>query len=87
MTITFGLLFLKHEAGELPGPPIAHVHVKAYSKGGYKRVSGDAICIGAECVSASEMEVEINQLQAELESIRTEARRKYANYAASRRRT
>lgn len=46
---TFGLLFLEHKDGELPGSPLSHVYVKAYSKGGYTGVSKDVILIGADC--------------------------------------
>jgi len=85
MNTTFDLLFLEHKKAELPGPPISHVYVKAYSKGGYTGISKDLILIGADCVSASEIEAGIDRLQAELESIRKEAKKKYAAHKARRR--
>lgn len=81
-TYTFDLLFLEHKKGELPGPPISHVYVKAHSKGGYSGVSKDLIVISADCVNVSEVEAEIDRLQVELEAVRDEARRRYASNKA-----
>jgi hypothetical protein len=81
-THTFDFLFLEQRKGDLPGPPISHVYLKAYSKGGYSGVSKDLILIGADCVSVSEVDAEIDRLQAELEAVRSEARKRYARYKA-----
>ncbi len=81
-TFTFDLLFLEHKKGELPGPPVSHVYVKAHSKGGYSGVSKDLIVISADCVSVSEIEAEIDRLQADLEAIRKDARRRYMRHKA-----
>ena len=83
-TYSFDLLFLEQGTGGLPGPPTSHVYLKAYSKGGYRGVSKDSILIGADCVSVFEMEAEIDRLQVELEAIRKEARKRYAEHRSKK---
>jgi len=80
-TWTLDFLFLTTPEGELPHPPISHLHVKRCSKGEYRGYE-DMILVGARCFSIGEFEAQIDRLRDELEAIRKEARRKYAEYKA-----
>jgi Fe-S-cluster containining protein len=74
MTHSLDLLFLKPLKGQLPGPPLAQIYIKTYTrdKKGY-------ISITPHCVSLREVEGEINRLKEELEIIRKKAKQKFAN--------
>jgi hypothetical protein len=76
------LSFIEVADGELPGPPRAHVYVKAFSPADFKPIEG-APLISAECVSFTEIGYQIDELKRELDTLKAEARRRFA--AADRR--
>jgi|SRR5487761_830741 len=86
-TYSLDLLFLEPPSPEREsesGPPISHVAVKHSTSGGYKGVGTDLPLISHRCLSFAEFGAEIERLQAELESIRESARRRYESYDGKR---
>lgn len=75
-TYTFDLLFLDDRKSKLPHAPIAHICLKTWSTGGYK--DHDPPLLTPDCVTLAELEWQIDRLKEELETIRKEARRKFA---------
>lgn len=76
-TYRLGLSFLEVPEGELPGPPLAHVYVKAFSLAEFESIKG-APLISANCVSFTEIEHQIDELKRELDTLKAEARKKFA---------
>jgi uncharacterized small protein (DUF1192 family) len=73
-----GLSFLEAPEGELPGPPRAYVYVKNSPTADFAPIEGRPI-ISEECVSFTEIEYQIDELKRELDSLKAEARRKFAS--------
>lgn len=86
-TLSLDLLFLEPPSPAREsesGPPISHVAIKHSTSGGYKGVSADLKLISLRCLSFAELNAEIERLQAELQTIRESARRRYEGYDEKR---
>jgi hypothetical protein len=75
-TYSLRLRFLRGKAGELGHWPICHIVVRTYSRS----AEDPSPTITPECVSMLEVETQVNRLIAELEAIRKEARRRFAEF-------
>ena len=78
MTYSLDLMFLKSRQHN----PIAKIHLKTYTQGGYKGVNPDLIFITPECMTTGEFDAQIDRLHAELETIRKNGRRKFSKVLA-----
>ena len=86
-TYSLDLLFLEPPSPAREwesGPPISHVAVRHSVSGGYKGVNPDLNLISHRCLTFAEFNAEIERLQAELETVRESARRRYENYDEKR---
>jgi hypothetical protein len=73
MTYSLELEFIKSQDLDRPHRPVADIWVKTHSQDAKGR-----IIITPNCLSFSELEVQIDRLQKELETIRKEAKRKFS---------
>lgn len=81
-TVRLGLSFVEVPEGELAGPPRAHVYVKYLCLGNFGDIDGKPV-LTHECVTAEEIECQIDELKRELDALKADARRKFT--AASKR--
>ena len=81
-TFRLGLSFIEVAEGELPRPPYAYVYVKRPLPADFKPIEGLPL-ISSECVCFKEVEGQIEELKRELDTLKAEARRRFA--AADRR--
>jgi hypothetical protein len=79
MTYSLDLMFLKSKQHN----PIAKVHLKTYTQGGYKGINPDLIFITPECMTPRELDEQIDRLHAELERLRKRGRSAFAKALAS----
>lgn len=80
MTYSLDLLFLDSPIfeGSSHRSPLARVHIKTTAGHTYHGVNPNLEYLTPECVALGEFEAQIDRLQAELETIRKKARRKFA---------
>ena len=76
----FGLLFLGAPKEAIRQPAVSHVFVKHCTHGEYKGVNPELPLITPRCLSIRELETFIDHLKEELDQIKVEARKKYADY-------
>ncbi len=71
-TYSLELDFIKPSEGDLPGPPVAQIHIKTFTTD-----QNGKHFITPQCVSLSEVEYEIDRLEKELKELRAKAKRKF----------
>jgi hypothetical protein len=82
----FGLFFrAPKRTDQLPRTPLANIYVKSYLNTEYN--TKDLPLITPDCISIEALDEWINSLIRDLETVRLEARRKFAPYDKRRRKS